>query len=148
MDRRQVLSMAAAAAAIVPLASASAGEAAGHEHHHHDLASSTKSLFAAAQECAGSAQLCQAHCQELYASGDRSLADCSRSVDALVPVCQTLAALAAQNSRFLPHYAKLAAEICRACEKDCRKHEKEHSQCHDCAEACARCAKNCDATAA
>jgi Cys-rich four helix bundle protein (predicted Tat secretion target) len=145
MNRRSILGMAAIAATVAAL---NPKGAAAHEGHHHETNPALKALFTSANECASTAQLCQAHCQEMFASGDRSLADCSRSVDALVPVCQTLAALAAQNSRFLPHYAKLAAEICRACEKDCRKHEKDHSQCHDCAEACARCAKNCDAVAA
>jgi Cys-rich four helix bundle protein (predicted Tat secretion target) len=146
MDRRDVLGLAAAAASLAALASARADAPA--EHHHHEAAAGTQALFQSANTCVSTAQLCQAHCQVLFASGDRSLADCSRSVDALVPVCQALAALAAQESPFLPHYAKIAAEICRACEQQCRKHEKEHAQCRDCAEACAACAKHCDAVAA
>jgi len=146
MDRRDVIGLAAAAASLAALSGARAADALP-EHHHHEAAAGMKALFASAQECVSTSQLCQAHCQVLFASGDRSLADCARSVDALIPVCQALAALAAQESTFLPHYAKVAGEICRACEQQCRKHEKQHAQCRDCAEACARCAKNCDAVA-
>lgn len=146
MDRRNLLGLAAAAASLAALSTARADVPA--EHHHHEAAAGIKALFQSANACVSTAQLCQAHCQVLFAGGDRSLADCSRSVDALVPVCQALAALAAQESPFLPHYAKAAAEICRACEQQCRKHEKEHVQCRDCAEACAACARNCDAVAA
>jgi Cys-rich four helix bundle protein (predicted Tat secretion target) len=147
MDRRTVFGLAAAAASLAALSGARADAPAEH-HHHHEAAPGIRALFQSANACVAAAQLCQAHCQVLFASGDRSLADCSRSVDALVPVCQALAALAAQESPFLPEYAKVAAGICRACEQQCRKHEKEHSQCRDCADACAACAKQCDAVAA
>jgi len=148
MDRRDVIGLAAAAASLAAFSSTSRAEEAAEHHHHHEAPAGIKALFQAAQACVGAAQLCQAHCQLLFVSGDRSLADCARSVDGLIPVCQALAALAAQESPFLPHYAKAAAGICRACEQQCRKHEKEHTQCRDCAEACAACAKQCDAMAA
>ena len=145
MDRRQILTMTATAATLAALPTARAAEATG---HHHEPVGPFKALFESADGCVRTGLLCQAHCQTLLAGGDRSIADCSKSVDALLPVCQTLAALAAQGSVFLPRYAKLAGDVCRACEKECRKHVKEHEQCRDCAEACARCAKNCDSVAA
>ena len=143
MNRREYLAGAAALASLVSL-QASAADTTIHAAHDHGA----NLLFDAAQDCVRTAQLCQAHCQQLLASGDGSLVDCFDSVNTLLPVCETLAALAAQRSAFLPRYAKLAAEVCRSCEQACRKHEREHTVCRDCAEACVRCAKQCDAAAA
>ena len=102
-----------------------------------------KALLDAAVNCGKVAEVCLAHCQRSLSTGDTMLKDCSRSVSELIPVCNALASLAAQGSAFLPKYAKMALEICKSCEKECRKHEGHHIQCKDCADACAACAKEC-----
>ena len=51
--------------------------------------------------------------------------------------------MAAQGSKHLAKYAKVAMEVCQDCEAECRKHESEHQVCKDCASACAACAKEC-----
>lgn len=81
------------------------------------------------------------------AEGDKSLAGCARSVQQMLPVCAALQQLAVQRSPHLAAYARVAAQICRDCEKECRRHEGHHAACKDCAEACAACAKECESLA-
>jgi len=45
--------------------------------------------------------------------------------------------LASQDAKRLRELAKVCADICRACEGDCRKHEFHHVEYQRCAEACA-----------
>ena len=80
---------------------------------------------------------------EILGQGDKSLAACARSVSDLTAVCAELQQLAAQNSKYLTKYAKVAMEVCQGCEAECRKHAAVHRACKDCAEACAACAKEC-----
>ena len=47
----------------------------------------------------------------------------------------------------LAHYAKVAAEVCKACEDECSKHA-EHPPCKGCADACKACAAECAKVAA
>ena len=58
-----------------------------------------------------------------------------------------LLVLAAQHSPHLAHYAKVAAEVCKACEDECTKHV-EHPPCKACADACKACAAECAKVAA
>jgi Cys-rich four helix bundle protein (predicted Tat secretion target) len=69
--------------------------------------------------------------------GDKSLADCMRSVSAMLPVCAAMNRLAIQDAKRLKDLAKVCADICRDCEAECRKHEFHHVECKRCAEACA-----------
>jgi len=106
-----------------------------------------KALLNAATHCAQVAEVCQAHCLQSLATGDTMLKDCSRSVAQLLPICEALASLTAQASGYLPQYAKLALQVCKDCEQECRKHEKHHDFCKECADACAACAKECQRVA-
>lgn len=60
--------------------------------------------------------------------------------------CAAICALAmeamAADSEFVKQICKLCAEICDACEDECKKHSHmEH--CSKCAEACGKCAVEC-----
>lgn len=140
MERRHALMLAASTLL------ATVARSAEHDHSAHGAGAST-TLMDAAQACVTAGQLCLAHCQRLLADGDKSMADCARSVSELIPVCQTLAALAAQGSAFVPRYAALAADVCSACETACHRHASEHEACRVCAEACATCGRACKAAA-
>jgi Cys-rich four helix bundle protein (predicted Tat secretion target) len=146
MDRRQVLlATTGAAMAVAATAATTAPQQPSEPHHHHDAGGSP--LLASAEHCVKTGEVCQAHCFDRLAEGDKSLAACGRSVTALIAVCGALATLAAQNSPLLPHFAGVAKEQCNACEEECRKHEK-HAPCKACAEACADCANECAKIAA
>ncbi len=114
-----------------------------HMHAHHHGQGATSPLAEAAGHCLRTGEVCLNHCLDLLAQGDKEMAICGKAVNELIAVCATLQKLAATESKFLAKYAKLAAEVCENCEKECRKHEKKHRPCRDCAEACAACLKEC-----
>jgi len=99
-------------------------------------------LFDAAFSCSKAAEACITHCVEELAQGDDSLTECARNSREVLVICNALHALAAQNSPHLCQYTRLSAEICRACETECRRH-RNHATCRNCADACALCAAEC-----
>jgi len=140
MDRRGLLTMGAAAV------SASALSGIAQEMSHHNMAgmggAKHQMLIDAASKCNSTAELCTSHCVDMLAGGDKSMAACASSSREVAVICSGLQALAAQNSAHLASYAKVAAEVCKSCEAECRKHA-QHPVCKDCAEACAACAAEC-----
>ncbi len=140
MDRRHLL-MATGAAFAATALTARADE---HEHHGHHGAASP--LVASATHCVETANVCLAHCLDRLADGDKTMANCARSVTGLIAVCNALVVLAAQHSPLLPRYAAVAAEACKACEDECNKHD--HPPCKACADACKACAAECAKIAA
>jgi len=123
---------------------ASALPALGQEmpHHHHEGGAKNQALIDAASACSSTAEICVGHCVEMLAGGDKTLAACAASSLEVAVVCNGLRALAAQNSAHLASYAKVAADVCKSCEAECRKHA-EHMACKNCGDACAACAVKC-----
>ena len=105
-------------------------------------------LIAAAGDCVAKGNACLAHCLVLLGEGDKSLADCAKSVNQMLPLCGALQTLAAQGSQYVVGLAKVALESCSECEKACRKHADKHTECKACMEACVECAKQCKAVLA
>lgn len=147
MERREALKTVAAT-----IAGAISGAALAAEHdHHHDhagLAKRNAGLIAASGDCLKTGEACLAHCLYLLGNGDKTMAACAQSVNELLASCTALMKLAGQDSRYVPAFAKVAAEVCANCEKECRKHEKHHEECRACAESCAACLKECKKAAA
>lgn len=144
MERRDMLKT--VAAAVAGAISASALAAGEHDHAHHDHAGASKrnaALIAASADCLKTGEACLAHCIYLLGNGDKAMAACAQSVNELLASCNALMKLAGQDSKYVPALAKVAAEICANCEKECRKHEKHHEECKACAESCAACLKEC-----
>jgi Cys-rich four helix bundle protein (predicted Tat secretion target) len=139
MDRREMLGGMGALAMAAVAGSASAAE---HDHHHHHGAKN-QALINGASDCIKTGEACINHCLDLLAQGDKEMAACAKSVNELLAVCAALQRLATVDSKFLPKYAKVSAEVCEACEKECRKHEKKHAECKACADSCAACLKEC-----
>lgn len=138
MDRRGILH-AMAAAAVTAGAVPIFGQM---EHHHHEGGAKRQALIDAAAKCSSAADICVGHCLEMLAGGDKTLAACAASSREVEVVCSGLRALAAQDSAHLASYAKVAAEICKSCEAECRKHP-QHPVCKNCGDACAACAAEC-----
>ena len=139
MDRRTLM-MTATAVAMTGTVAAETPE----PHHHH----AGSPLLDSALHCVKTGDVCQTHCFDRLAEGDKSLAECARSVRVLVSVCGTLGVLAAQNSPLLPKYASVARDACKSCEDECRKHGDKHAPCKECADACAACGQECSKVAA
>ena len=118
MERRDILK----SAGVVALAAMAGAASADHDEH--------------------------AHCLVLLGKGDKEMAACAQSVNQLLAVCAALQKLAGQDSRYTPGFARLAAEVCADCEKECRKHENKHAECKACADSCAACVLECRTLAA
>lgn len=140
MDRREMLgSMGAIALSALTMDA----HAADHDHDHHQHGARNQALVDSASDCIKRGEACLNHCFDLLAKGDKEMAACAKSVNEMLVVCAALQRLATSDSPFLAKYAKVAGEICEACEKECRKHEKKHAECKACAESCAACLKEC-----
>lgn len=147
MNRREILAGGALFAAATMANSVRAAPAEG-AHHHHHMAAPAASLATAAADCLQTGQRCIDHCLVLLGDGDKAMAACAKSVNQLMPVCDTLQHMANTNSKYLPQMARLALEVCRDCEAECKKHADKHKECKACMESCAACAKECKAFAA
>lgn len=95
-------------------------------------------LVRVALECAGTGELCLHHCFTEFSKGQTMLAQCAARVAEMVPVCKTLASLAALESAHLKAYAKICIDVCQACEDECRKHASHAAICGQCADSCAK----------
>jgi Cys-rich four helix bundle protein (predicted Tat secretion target) len=141
MKRRDLLLTAGSLAASAVAATADSPTAT----HIHEPVSP---LIQAASHCVQTGNVCSAHCLDLLAQGDTSIAGCARSVETLRTVCGSLAVLAAQKSPLLPRYASVAKEACDNCAQECRKHADMHAPCKACMESCETCARECARVAA
>lgn len=146
MNRRELLLGAAAMAAVATSGRVFAAEHDAHEHHH-EMGARNNSLIAAASDCVLKAQICLQHCLVLLGQGDTSMAACAKSATQVEAVCGALQKLAAAEAKNLPQMAKLAMDVCKACEEECKKTEK-HPECKACMEACAACYRECKKIAA
>lgn len=154
MNRREFITTSGVAAAVLLAHEALAEEKkeapanphAGHTGHpgvHPHTA-----LLQATSHCLMVGQMCIQHCMMLLSTGDKSLAECAKSVNDMGSVCTALQQLAAANSPHLPAMAKVALQVCEACEKECLKHAQHHVPCKACADACKLCAAECRKIAA
>lgn len=146
MERRDLLKT-VAAAAVAAISTAALAEEHDHQHHH-EAAMKFAGLAASSGDCLQTGEVCMAHCLVLLSQGEKEMAACARSVNELLAVCSALQKLANQESKNTPRFARLAADVCADCEKECRKHEKKHAECKACADSCAACLKECQKLAA
>jgi Cys-rich four helix bundle protein (predicted Tat secretion target) len=152
MNRRELL-----LGAVAMTAAATAGKAFAAEHDHmnmdhmnmaHDHQSKlNEKLIFAASDCVLKANICLQHCIVLLGQGDKEMAACAKSSSQVASVCTALQQLASAESSHLPQMAKVAMEICKECEEECKKTEK-HPECKACKEACAVCYEECKKIAA
>jgi Cys-rich four helix bundle protein (predicted Tat secretion target) len=117
------------------------------QHEQHAHSSVNQELVTAASNCVSTGEICMNHCHDVMASGDKSLVECARRVYELIAACTALRSLAAQNSGYVPKYAKLTAEVCKTSEAECRKFAKDHPQCKECADSCLACMAACSKVA-
>lgn len=146
MNRRELLLGAAAMAVAVTTGRAFAAEHDAHEHHH-EMSTRNNGLIGAAADCVLKAQVCLQHCLVLLGQGDKTMAACAKSASQVEAICGALQKLAAAESKSLPQLAKVAMDVCKECEEECKKTEK-HPECKACMEACAACYKECKKIAA
>lgn len=147
--RRRDLLIGAAAFASTAAVGAEPGKADQQQHGDAHAASAGKrystavayrrhaTAVAAAEECIGSGRACLSHCFETFVAGDTTMAECARSVEEMLRVCDAFAWLAATDSKQLAPMARACIASCEYCEKECRVHEEHQAECKACADACA-----------
>jgi Cys-rich four helix bundle protein (predicted Tat secretion target) len=148
MDRRGMLLTAGALAAGAATAFADQKAGGSHHHHHHPAGLPNQALLDSAAHCVMTGEVCLDHCHQVLREGDKTMADCAEAVNQLIAVCAALRSLAAQNGTALKAMTRVALDVCKECEEECRKHEKKHQACKTCGDACAECAKACKAALA
>lgn len=148
IDRRKML----AGAGLIAAASTVGSTArASNEHTMDHSAHGMKKYQAvtdASMHCVKMGQACIEHCLVLFKNGDTSVADCARSAQEMLSMCQTMAQFAAFESDHLGKVARVCIDVCTACEKECRKHADKHMDCKNCAESCLACIEQCKKVAA
>lgn len=154
MNRREMLTGAAAIVAAAATGNVFADENdkmdmgnmdMSHEHEHHKSTRNQK-LIDAASDCVLKANICLQHCIVAMGEGDKDLVACAKSSSQVAAMCAALEQMAAAESKYLPQLAKVAMDVCKDCEEECKKTEK-HPECKACKEACAACYKECKAIA-
>ncbi|MBF0609946.1 MAG: four-helix bundle copper-binding protein [Magnetococcales bacterium] len=143
MNRRDFITTTGAAAALFLAQAAQAEEKPMDHSGHHHPTPPNMALVQSAANCLVTGQVCLQHCMMLLSMGDTSLVECAKSVSDMLAVCTALQQLAVAKSPHLAAMAKVAADVCDACEKECRKHEAKHLQCKACADACKACSIEC-----
>jgi Cys-rich four helix bundle protein (predicted Tat secretion target) len=115
---------------------------APHVHPETDAA-----LIDAAFDCSKKGNACIFHCLHLLSSGDASMAGCASAVNDMVAVTDALAKVASHGGKHVAAVARLAIDVCKDCEAECRKHAEHHAVCKDCADSCQRTIAACQKVA-
>lgn len=156
MERREFVAGIAATAVGLVASSAARADAPGHAGHKMappspPISKELRAIIDATSSCEKTGQVCLAHCTELLATGDTTMADCQRGVMNMLAVCDATFKAASYHSadpKNLKALARVCAEFCRTCAKACEPHAGHHEECKACMESCNACAKACDAYAA
>lgn len=143
MERREFLGGLSLAAAIGAVTSAHAEEKAA-AHHHPAM---HKALADASSKCVDDGNNCLRHCFGMISMNDASMADCTKATYDTIAACEALATLAAVNSPHTAAFAKVVADVCLACKKECDKFP-DVAECRDMGASCKACADECKKTAA
>jgi Cys-rich four helix bundle protein (predicted Tat secretion target) len=147
MERRDFVTAFGALAAATAASSAFAAGEDPHAAHKMSHGAKYAALLASSAKCASTGEDCLRHCFEMLAMNDASMGACTKSTYDLVAACGALAKLAGTNSAFTPAFAKVVAEVCLACKKECDKFPAI-AECKACGEACQACADECHKVAA
>ena len=114
------------------------------KHHHHHGPSNTD-LVKTSSGCTASGNACIAHCLILLGNGDSEMAECAKSVQLMMPMCEAVGYHAAADSKHLKAMVKICQNVCDDCEKACREHEDKHAECKACANSCSDMINACKA---
>jgi Cys-rich four helix bundle protein (predicted Tat secretion target) len=91
----------------------------------------------AASDCVRKGEACLSHCLAMLATGDQSMAACSKTVRDVLATSRALETLALTNGPRAAALAKVAADVARDCQAECAKHA-QHPPCKECGDACGR----------
>jgi len=143
MERREFITTLGAAAAVVSASAAFAEEggkpAAAAQHMH---PAKYKAVSETSSKCVADGNNCLRHCFGMLSMNDTSMAECTKASFDVIAACGALETLASVNSTYTPAFAKIVAEACLACKKECDKFP-QYSECVDMGASCKACAEEC-----
>ena len=136
-DRRKFLVGATAVAAVAAIPSTASAMKGDHKHehthHHHGV---HQAIVDVSEECIATGKTCLNHCLYLLGTGDTSMAECSKNVNEMIPVCEALVTLALSDSKNLNAFAQVCVAVCKDCAAACKQHIKDHPECKACYDSC------------
>ena len=146
MQRREFMAVVGAAAGVVSGVQAfvAPANAATAESMH---PAKYKTLEETTAHCISAGEACMRHCLGMLAMNDTSMAACTDSTYQVIAACTALRTLAAVNSPHVPALAKVVAQMCSDCQKQCEKFP-DVAECKACGESCKTCAAECRKIAA
>lgn len=104
-------------------------------------------LQRSAAHCMSAGEDCLRHCFGMLSMKDISMAGCIKTSYDMIAACNALQSLAAVNSSHVPALARVTADVCSDCQKQCEKFP-DVPECKACAEACANTIDECHKLAA
>jgi Cys-rich four helix bundle protein (predicted Tat secretion target) len=148
MERREFMTTVGAIAAAASVSSAFAEEggkkAASGEHMHPPK---YKAVAETSAKCVIDGNNNLRHCFGMLTMKDTSMAECTKATYDVIAACGALEALAAVNSPYTPAFAKVVADVCLACKKECDKFP-QYAECKEMGASCKACADECKKIAA
>ncbi len=144
MERREFMAALGVVAAAASVSSAMAEDGGKPVHHHPPK---YKALSEAAAKCVAEGNNCLRHCFGMLSMNDSSMAECTKLSYDVIAACSALETLASVNSSYTPAMAKVVAEMCLACNKECDKFP-QYVECVDMGASCKACAEECHKVAA
>lgn len=103
---------------------------------------SVQKLQSCIDQCFSCAQVCESCHSACLEENDGDLLRCIRLDRECAEICMFTAQWLMREAEFAPVLMGVCAEVCEACEEECRKHDHmEH--CRKCADACHDCAEEC-----
>ncbi|WP_369813422.1 Csp1 family four helix bundle copper storage protein [Synechococcus sp. MIT S9509] len=96
-----------------------------------------------AKNCVASAEICLTKMVELLAKGEETFFECAVATRQMLPICEALLSLSAQESPLTTGIAKLSIKSCTECAAACKPHIDHHPACQECYLSCLACIKSC-----
>lgn len=134
MRRRAFL---AVGAGLVAAAASTRGRAAPPKKSDKPAAGASAAVADAAADCVRKGEACLQHCLAMLATGDTSMATCSKTVRDMLATSHALETLAVTGGPRFNALAKVTADVARDCQAECAKHA-QHPPCKECGDACGR----------
>lgn len=95
-----------------------------------------QAIVDAAKRSEQKGEVCRAHCVRLIRSGDKSMQECLKLVNEMLPLSAAMGRLAANDAPRLKDLAKVCRAACTDCQAECKKHADHHAECKASYEAC------------
>ncbi|MGJ4747077.1 four-helix bundle copper-binding protein [Leptospira sp. SA-E8] len=143
ISRKQILGLGATTMALL----ASSSVLGQHEHGDKKVSKKKKvektsvpgSAIEAASACILKGRICINMCVDMLAEGHKEMADCLKSVEETVALCDAFVVLSSLGSASTKKLASICLESCERCAAQCDKHADHHEECKSCGEACKAC---------